>query len=232
MTGLSSLRVPSQRPQQQQQKMAQLNEQDAAILRGLVERMGAVEGVLGEVERRSQQNETEITRTNESANSLVAALRTEFNRLQAQMLEVQRELADLREAVDEIKAGRVGAAGNALLDARLLEKPGKFSGDQKDWKDWSESVQAFCDVADVALGAAMKRYAKATESVPFEAMTESDQQQARKLWYLLILLCKGDAAHKRRSSPEKHNGLEPGEPSLRSGNLNARTGLAISCCRC
>ena len=53
VTGLSSLCVPSQQLQQQQQKMTQLNEQDAAILRGLVERMGAVEGVLGEEEGRS-----------------------------------------------------------------------------------------------------------------------------------------------------------------------------------
>ena len=105
---------------------------------------------------------------------------------------------------------------------------GKFHGKQSEWKDWSESSQAFCEVADAGLGEAMKKYSKCQDAVPFDQMSEADQREARKLNYLLITWCKGDAAMKRRTNPDKGNGLEAwrlfyaeGEPQLqtRCGSL-------------
>ena len=95
-----------------------------------------------------------------------------------------------------------------MLDPRLLEKPGKFDGSQSSWKDWSESLQAVCDVADVALGDAICRYAKAETGLLLSEMSDSDKEQAKKLWYILIVLCKQDAAQKRRAAADKGNGLE------------------------
>ena len=85
------------------------------------------------------------------------------------------------------------------MDPRFLEKPGKFDGTQAHWKDWSEQVQASCDVADAALGAAMKRYARADAGISMDLMSEDDKKQSTNLWYIMILLCKGDAAQKRRT---------------------------------
>ena len=118
------------------------------------------------------------------------------------------QLQELQTAVEALQEGRGGPAGNHLLDPRFLEKPGKFDGAQAHWKDWSEQVQAFCDVADVALGEAMKRYAKAEVGVSMDLMGPEDKKQATKLWYIMILLCKGDAAQKRRTISDKGNGLE------------------------
>ena len=73
-------------------------------------------------------------------------------------LETLEALEPLK-ALEALQAGRGGAAGDGLMDPRLLDKPGKFDGSQSAWKDWSESIQAFCDVADVMLGEAMRRYA-------------------------------------------------------------------------
>ena len=123
----------------------------------------------------------------------------EFDRLQAQATSLADPQTELQTAVEALQAGRGGPAGNALLDPRFLEKPGKFDGTQAHWKDWSEQVQAFCDVADVALGAATKRYARADAGISMDLMSEDDKEQSTKLWYIMILLCKGDAAQKRRT---------------------------------
>ena len=115
-----------------------------------------------------------------------------------------------------------------LLDPKILDKPGKFHGKQDHWKDWSESMQAFCDVVDSDLGEAMGRYAKCENPVLLDDMSESDKTQSKKLHYILVMLTKDDAAQKRRSIIERGNGLEAWrvffsewEPALqnRFGNL-------------
>ena len=70
------------------------------------------------------------------------------------------------------------------------------------------SFQAFCEIADSGLGEAMKKYAKCVEPVTLDAMSSGDQWEAKKLNYMLITLCKDDAAMKRRTNPDKGNGLE------------------------
>ena len=118
--------------------MAALTPEDAQVLRALGDRMSAVEARLNDVEGATAASERAIATTNASANALVSALRLEFDRLQAQVTSLADQLSELQTAVEALRDGRGGPAGNALLDPRFLEKPGKFDGTQAHWKDWSE----------------------------------------------------------------------------------------------
>ena len=124
--------------------MTSITEEDVQFLREMGERIAQVEGSVGNIQREAQ--------------GLVAALRTEFDELKARLGRLELELEELREAVEALQQGRGGSAGSALLDPRLLEKPGKFHGKPSEWRDWSESLKAFVAVADPTLAERMEYY--------------------------------------------------------------------------
>ena len=169
--------------------MATLSAEDVANLRQLAVRVA-------EMDRRLGAAETQVSATNTSANALVAALREEFTRMGEAFSALQLETQELREAVEAVRGGRAGAAGTYLLDPKFLEKPGKFAGVQSEWKDWSEAMQAFCDVADVTLGAAMKRYARCEEVTLLTEMSEDDRKHSTKLWALQRGSCPEEENHR------------------------------------
>ena len=76
--------------------MTTLTSEDAQVLRSLVERMGALEHRLNDVEATTSATERQIHRTIESANALVSALRLEFDRLQAQVTNLASQLTELQ----------------------------------------------------------------------------------------------------------------------------------------
>ena len=92
-----------------------LSEADVEALRGWRGRMTAAEERIVGAERESAS-------ISSSANTLVTALRTQFERMEIAFNALQAELKELREAQDALREGRAGPAGLALLDPKLLEK--------------------------------------------------------------------------------------------------------------
>ena len=95
-----------------------------------------------------------------------------------------------------------------LVDTRIVDKPGKFSGKAEAWRDWSETFVSFCSASDRRLGVALEKYSKLTEAVLMEDMSEEEKVISESLHYILVTLTRDKAADIRRNVVEKKSGLE------------------------
>ena len=119
-----------------------ITEEDVQFLRQMGERITSVETSVSNIQREAQ--------------GLVAALRAEFGELKGRLTTLELELEEPREAVEALQAGRGGPAGSALLDPRLMDRPGRFHGKPSEWMGWSESLAAFVAVANPKLAERME----------------------------------------------------------------------------
>ena len=80
------------------------------------------------------------------------------------------------------------------VDARLLGKPGDFSGAQEAWRDWSTVCKEYAGAAVPCLQKLMDVAAKATEPTP-NATTVDDEDRAAsaQLYWMMLMICVGAA---------------------------------------
>ena len=169
--------------------MTTLSPEDIAALRELDERVTA--GEAAQLRCRAKQEE------------LVAALRREFAELKARAEDLEIEVADLRESVESLHAGRAGEAGKARIDPRVIEKLGKFSGTQEEWRDWSDSFRSFVAVLDLPLASRIEVWRAFRDLIAPESMDAADKKHSVALWHMLTILSKRKAGEKRRSTPNR-----------------------------
>lgn len=125
----------------------------------------------------------EIVSQNERYKALIDKLTEKFKTL-------EREQVDYKGALDSIRAGAAGPAAHSLLDPRFVDKPGKSCGKADEWKDWSEVLMSFAEIADPKLGEAMDKYGNSKETVLMANMDAEERRAARQLHYSLVMLCR------------------------------------------
>ena len=188
----------------------------------------AYDSIMNQLQQQQEALEahrSEIVAQNERYKKLIDDLTTQFNALSATQSgqhaaleagrnETRMELLEVKDALEATRAqmlsmGIRGGPSDALLDPRFMDKPGRFNGKLEEWQDWSEAMQGFCEVANATMGRMMKEAAKAETVVVMAAMTEEQRKVSTQLNYMLIMLCKGKAATRRRNITDKGNGHSP-----------------------
>ena len=152
-----------------------LSAEEAAAL---VRRLSAAEEGLQKLGAALDSHRAEIIAQHERHAKLMHDLQAAFERQAADITSLRAEQEETRRA---LAAGAGGSAGLRLIDTRIMDKPTKFHGEQTEWKDWSEGLQAFCDAADEELGATMLRYSKSQETVFMSDVSPTERRQSKQL---------------------------------------------------
>ena len=171
-------------------------------------RIAALETGLADTNRILVHHQGTIVQTSEQHAGLIRQLNTEFDSMRTAVGTLQRDLSEHRRAVEALSSGSAGPAGLRLVDTRIIDKPGKFSGKSGDWKDWSESFQSFCAAAEEELGESMKAVARLEKTLLTADMTPTQRRHSRQLWSMVVQLLGGKARELRRNVCETGSGLE------------------------
>ena len=179
-----------------------------ATLDDLQRAVGVLQKALQDTQASLLHHQAELVRVNERHAKLIADLTTEFGRLRGDIEgRVEGLRTDLEAVRDAAAAGGVDGAFR-LVDTRIMDKPKPFRGQGKDWRDWSESFQAFCGAADAGLGASMKKVAAYEAPILLAGQSSAERAHSRQLNAMLVMLLKDRACELRRGAIGKENGLE------------------------
>ena len=126
---------------------------------------------------------------------------TTLEGLARQNVDLQNELAQSRQATNELAALRQEVRGVPLrgtqatgvgVDTRLLVKPSDFSGAQDTW--WDRSVQGYAGAAIPRLQKLMDDAAKAAAPIPNATIVgDEDRAASAQLYWMMLTICKGAA---------------------------------------
>ena len=93
------------------------------------------------------------------------------------------------------------------MDTKLLSKVPTWNGDEDQWFGWSFAFRAYCVVSSLISSEDLERAAGSTTSLPLAGQSPEARVRSGALYYLLVLLCSGNAQVILRSV-EVGNGVE------------------------
>ncbi|CAK0840370.1 unnamed protein product, partial [Prorocentrum cordatum] len=140
--------------------------------------------------------------------------RTVIETQQAQLTAAQNELAAVRatgngaaaqQPPGEVRAG----APISLVDLRVGNKPEVFTGDAKEWKNWSFKMRQYLSALDETLHAEVLDVdANPTRELTMNDMAAEAQRRARQLAFILTMHTKDVALQMVTKLPDPSNGYE------------------------
>ena len=131
--------------------------------------------------------------------------------LTAQMQQMQLSQAQATPAPgDPGNAGPVAAptsGGRLNVDARQLNKPDVFHGEDKKWRDWEIVFRSYAVLANPELETLLRHAESLKDPIEMGTLTPKEKLAGRELYHILISMVRGQALDKVVNAGE-FNGLE------------------------
>ena len=132
-----------------------------------------------------------------------AQMRADMEALAARLIQTEQALLDTRQqlaAVPKVTA--------PLVDTRTIGKAPTFTGEHKDWREWSFQFTAYMGSANPKSTEALRWAAMGEDKITAAAVvTQSFEEHNPQLYLALALLCRGSALVTVKKT-EINNGLE------------------------
>ncbi|CAK0793479.1 unnamed protein product [Prorocentrum cordatum] len=140
--------------------------------------------------------------------------RTVIETQQAQLTAAQNELAAVRAAGNGAAAQQPAGEARAgapisLVDLRVGNKPEVFTGDAKEWKNWSFKMRQYLSAIDETLRAEVLDVdVNPSRELTMNDMAAEAQRRARQLAFILTMHTKDVALQMVTKLPDPSNGYE------------------------
>jgi len=135
----------------------------------------------------------------------IQQLQDQLTAMAAQMaaLQLQQAQATPSPGADPAPAG----SSRLNVDARQLNKPDVFTGEDKKWRDWSIVFRSYATLANPDLEVLLKQAESLTDPIIMSTLSDKDRRAGRELYHILISMVRGQALDKVVNAGE-FNGLE------------------------
>ena len=156
-----------------------------------------------------------------------AQLRADMEALVARLVQTERVFMDTRQQV-----AAVPKVSSPLVDTRTVGKAPTFTGEHKDWPEWSSQFTADMGLANSKSIEAMRWSAMEEDKITGAAVAQqSFEEHNAQLYVALALLCKGSALVTVKNT-EVNSGLEAwqGLNATYDSNNKGRQRVRISAC--
>ncbi len=100
-----------------------------------------------------------------------------------------------------------GMTTPGVLDQRVLGRPIAFSGEEKDWREWSFVFVAFLSTLSPEFRDEMHHAGVEADEIDPSRLNASVRARSEQLYYLLCVQCRGKALELLRAVPAT-NGYE------------------------